>query len=109
MIRKCARENNLKGAMSIFNSLKEAGVELNSSIYNTVLDACVKCRIGKAELLAKKLQQLQDKYRVVIKAAILATVSSKLMAMPGTWVESGAAGRRCGAGSSSQRASRSAA
>jgi len=48
MIRKCAAENNLKGSMSIFNSLKEGGVELNSIIYNTVLDACVKCRDLKA-------------------------------------------------------------
>jgi len=43
MIRKCAAENNLKGSMSIFDSLKEGGVELNSIIYNTILDACVKC------------------------------------------------------------------
>jgi len=43
MIRKCAQEKNLVGAMSIFNSLKVAGAELNSIVYNTVLDACVKC------------------------------------------------------------------
>merc|ERR1719409_1771 len=48
MIRKCASENNLPGAMSIFNSLKAGGVEMNSIIYNTVLDACVKCRDLKA-------------------------------------------------------------
>jgi len=48
MIRKCASENNLKGAMSIFTSLKEGGVEMNSIIYNTVLDACVKCKELKA-------------------------------------------------------------
>jgi len=43
MIRKCAAEKNLNGAMSIFNALKNGGVELNSIVYNTVLDACVKC------------------------------------------------------------------
>merc|ERR1719160_1534252 len=48
MIRKCGLENNLKGAMEIFNSLKNGGVELNSIIYNTVLDACVKCQDLKA-------------------------------------------------------------
>jgi len=48
MIRKCASENNLEGAMCIFNSLKEGGVELNSIVYNTVLDACVKCHNLKA-------------------------------------------------------------
>jgi pentatricopeptide repeat protein len=48
MIRKCAGSNDLKGVMSIFNSLKESGVELNAIVYNTVLDACVKCRDVKA-------------------------------------------------------------
>jgi pentatricopeptide repeat protein len=43
MIRRCAVEKNLSGAVSIFNSLKDAGAEMNSIVYNTVLDACVKC------------------------------------------------------------------
>jgi len=48
MIRKAGSENNLKSAMSIFESLKATGVEMNAIIYNTVLDACVKCRDLKA-------------------------------------------------------------
>lgn len=44
MIRNCAAEGNLQGAMSVFESLKKSGVDLNSVIYNTVLDACVECR-----------------------------------------------------------------
>eukprot|EP00747_Dinoflagellata_sp_TGD_P161883 gnl/TRDRNA2_/TRDRNA2_178876_c0_seq1.p1 gnl/TRDRNA2_/TRDRNA2_178876_c0~~gnl/TRDRNA2_/TRDRNA2_178876_c0_seq1.p1 ORF type:complete len:1098 (-),score=255.53 gnl/TRDRNA2_/TRDRNA2_178876_c0_seq1:57-3350(-) len=44
MIRNCAAENNLQGAMRVFESLKSSGVELNSIVYNTVLDACVECR-----------------------------------------------------------------
>jgi len=48
MIRNCASEGNLKGAMTVFNSLKASGVEMNSIIYNTVLDACVQCRDLKA-------------------------------------------------------------
>jgi len=48
MIRKCASENNLKGAMSIFDTLKESGVEMNGVVFNSVLDACVKCRDLKA-------------------------------------------------------------
>jgi len=44
MIRNCAAENNLKGAVSVFESLERSGVDLNSVIYNTVLDACVECR-----------------------------------------------------------------
>jgi len=44
MIRSCAAENNLKGAVSVFESLERSGVDMNSVIYNTVLDACVECR-----------------------------------------------------------------
>mmetsp|Transcript_43450 Transcript_43450/g.97868 ORF Transcript_43450/g.97868 Transcript_43450/m.97868 type:complete len:1003 (-) Transcript_43450:52-3060(-) len=44
MIRKCATEGNLRGAMSAFDNLKQSGMELNSIVYNTVLDACVECR-----------------------------------------------------------------
>merc|ERR1719271_255042 len=48
MIRNCASENNLKGAMGVFDSLEQSGVDLNSIIFNTVLDACVECRDLKA-------------------------------------------------------------
>jgi len=44
MIRNCAAENNLQGAIAVFDSLERSGVDLNSVIYNTVLDACVECR-----------------------------------------------------------------
>jgi len=44
MIRKCAAEHDLKGAVSVFQSLEQSGVDLNPVIYNTVLDACVECR-----------------------------------------------------------------
>jgi len=43
MIRKYASEKNLKGAENIFQSLKESGVEINSVVYNTMIDACVTC------------------------------------------------------------------
>merc|ERR1719181_188369 len=43
MIRNCASQNNLEGAMGVFKSLEQSGVDLNSVIYNTVLDACVEC------------------------------------------------------------------
>jgi len=48
MIRNCAAENNLKGAVSVFESLEKSGVDMNCVIYNTVLDACVECRDLKA-------------------------------------------------------------
>jgi pentatricopeptide repeat protein len=48
MIRNCAAENNLQGAIAVFDSLERSGVDLNSVIYNTVLDACVECKDLKA-------------------------------------------------------------
>jgi len=48
MIRSCAAEGNLQGAIDVFESLKQSGVDLNSIVYNTVLDACVQCNDLKA-------------------------------------------------------------
>jgi pentatricopeptide repeat protein len=44
MIQNCASEKNLSGAVDIFQSLKRSGVDLNSIVYNTLLDACVQCK-----------------------------------------------------------------
>lgn len=43
MIRNCAAAGNLEGAKSVFEALKKGGAEINSVVYNTVLDACVEC------------------------------------------------------------------
>jgi len=48
MIRNFAAEKNLQGAVSVFDSLERSGVDMNSIIYNTVLDACVECHDLKA-------------------------------------------------------------
>jgi len=48
MIRNCSSDGNLQSAKDVFESLKNSGVELNSIIYNTVLDACVNCQDLKA-------------------------------------------------------------
>merc|ERR1719316_1000153 len=48
MIRNFAAERNLQGAKSVFESLQRGGVEMNSVIYNTMLDACVECRDMKS-------------------------------------------------------------
>jgi len=76
MIRKCGSEGNLKGAMEVFKSLKDGGVELNSIIYNTVLDACVKCKdLAKAEDWMKQTQDAGFvdvvSYNVLIKAQLM--------------------------------------
>merc|ERR1719272_370825 len=44
MIRNCAAEKNLAGAKAVFESAKQSDAEMNSVIYNTVLDACVACQ-----------------------------------------------------------------
>merc|ERR1719375_1519878 len=48
MIRNCAAEKNLAGAKAVFESAKQSEVEMNSVIYNTVLDTCVACQDIKA-------------------------------------------------------------
>jgi len=58
MIRNCAAEKNLKGAMSVFESLQSSGVELNNVVYNTVLDACVECcALDQATAWMKKMKE----------------------------------------------------
>jgi len=44
MIRKCAAEKNLAGAKAVFEAAKTGGAELNSFVYNALLDACVECQ-----------------------------------------------------------------
>merc|ERR1719281_180162 len=44
MIRNHAAEGDLQGAKRVFESLLSSGVDMNSVIYNTVLDAAVECR-----------------------------------------------------------------
>merc|ERR1719443_2567380 len=48
MIRNCASEKNLAGAKAVFESAKQSRAEMNSVVYNTVLDACVACQDIKA-------------------------------------------------------------
>eukprot|EP00933_Yihiella_yeosuensis_P072709 TRINITY_DN811_c0_g1_i1.p1 TRINITY_DN811_c0_g1~~TRINITY_DN811_c0_g1_i1.p1 ORF type:complete len:1117 (-),score=302.97 TRINITY_DN811_c0_g1_i1:180-3530(-) len=47
MIRNCAAAGDLPGVMKVFETLKKSGGELNSVVYNTVLDACVECQAVK--------------------------------------------------------------
>mmetsp|Transcript_11792 Transcript_11792/g.31144 ORF Transcript_11792/g.31144 Transcript_11792/m.31144 type:complete len:1117 (+) Transcript_11792:119-3469(+) len=73
MIRNCVASNNLAGAMSVFDTLQKSGTELNSVVYNTVLDACVECRdLSAAEAWMKVIKEagLTDvvTYNTLIKA-----------------------------------------
>jgi pentatricopeptide repeat protein len=76
MIQNCASENNLPGAFEVFESLKRSGVDLNSVVYNTVLEACVQCHnYAKAEMWmeATKAAGMADvvSYNTLIKAHLL--------------------------------------
>merc|ERR1719380_131390 len=42
-IRSCGREKDLQEAVRVFNIVKQSGVQMNSMIYNCLLDACVQC------------------------------------------------------------------
>merc|ERR1719265_2683099 len=58
MIKACGKENNLKGAVSVFNKLKDGGVHMNSLIYNCLLDACVQC--GDMDSAFKYFDQMKE-------------------------------------------------
>jgi len=73
MIRNCAASHDLAGAMNVFQGLRRSGVELNSVVYNTVLDACVEChdlKAAEAWIGQMKLAGTADvvSYNTVIKA-----------------------------------------
>eukprot|EP00427_Karlodinium_veneficum_P056242 CAMPEP_0169413388 /NCGR_PEP_ID=MMETSP1017-20121227/61326_1 /TAXON_ID=342587 /ORGANISM="Karlodinium micrum, Strain CCMP2283" /LENGTH=228 /DNA_ID=CAMNT_0009520793 /DNA_START=62 /DNA_END=746 /DNA_ORIENTATION=- len=58
MIQGCAAEKNLQGAFDIFASLERSGVDMNSVVYNSVLEACVQCRdFAAAEDWMKKSKE----------------------------------------------------
>jgi len=58
MIKACGKENNLQGAVSVFNKLKQGGVHMNSMIYNCLLDACVHC--GDMDSAFKYFEQMKE-------------------------------------------------
>lgn len=73
MIRNCGAAGNLSGAKTLFQSLQSSGVEPNSIVYNTVLDACVECRnLKEAEewMILTKQKGFADvvTYNTMIKA-----------------------------------------
>lgn len=73
MIRSCASSGNLAGAREVFETLRKSGVEMNSVIYNTVLDACVECRdlrAAEAWMEETKKEGFADvvSYNTLIKA-----------------------------------------
>lgn len=75
MIRKYASEGNLKGALEIFASLQRNMTDMNSIIYNSVIDACVECRdIEAAEYWMQQTRKAgmvdAASYNTLIKAQL---------------------------------------
>merc|ERR1740133_592073 len=73
MIRNCAAQKDLKGAVNAFENLQGSGVDLNPIIYNTVLDACVQCHdLSSAEAWVEKSKKagMADvvSFNILIKA-----------------------------------------
>lgn len=86
MIRNQAAEGNLDGAMEVFTSLKASGAELNSVVYNTVLDACVECsQMRKAQSWMEQMKKdgMADvvSYNTLIKAHLQAGNMEKARAL----------------------------
>jgi len=57
MIRACGRDSNLAGAMEVFEQLQASGVEMNSLMYNCLLDACVQC--GDLDTALKHFEEMK--------------------------------------------------
>jgi len=86
MIRNCAAEKNLQGAMRVFDSLHQSGVEMNTVIYNTVLDACVECHdLPAAESWMAQMKEVSMvdvvSFNTLIKAHLLGQNFSKARAV----------------------------
>merc|ERR1719484_296873 len=59
LIRSCAVEKNLQGAVSAFQGLERSGIEMNCIMYNTVLDACVECKdLKEAEAWMERMNSV---------------------------------------------------
>merc|ERR1719379_2597313 len=43
IIKTCGADRNIQGAKRAFDSLKRSGVQMNSLIFNCLIDACVQC------------------------------------------------------------------
>merc|ERR1719161_1236655 len=72
-IRSCGQEKDLQEAVRVFNNLKQNGVQMNSMIYNCLIDACVQCGDVRAALgYFEQMKQLNlvdtVSYNTMVKA-----------------------------------------
>mmetsp|Transcript_57591 Transcript_57591/g.159324 ORF Transcript_57591/g.159324 Transcript_57591/m.159324 type:complete len:1151 (+) Transcript_57591:120-3572(+) len=94
LIRNFAAANDLEGAKGVFQSLVDSGAELNSVVYNTVLEACVECRdLAAAEAWMGRMKEagFTDivSYNTLIKAYLHAGNFQKARALISKMQEGG--------------------
>jgi pentatricopeptide repeat protein len=58
MIRACARERNLAGALDVFKKLEASGTQMSTLMYNCFLDACVQC--GSLEIALTHFEKMKE-------------------------------------------------
>merc|ERR1719238_2434227 len=58
MMRARSKENDLEGAMQVFQKLQSSGVQLTALVYNALLDSCVQC--GKVNIALQHFQEMKD-------------------------------------------------
>mmetsp|Transcript_77413 Transcript_77413/g.227011 ORF Transcript_77413/g.227011 Transcript_77413/m.227011 type:complete len:1146 (+) Transcript_77413:139-3576(+) len=94
LVKNFAAAGDLEGAKTVFRTLEESGTELNSVVYNTVLEACVECRdLAAAEAWMKQTKEagMADvvSYNTLIKAHLHMGSFSKARALIVQMRESG--------------------
>merc|ERR1719443_341550 len=58
MMRARSRENDLEGAMQVFQKLQSSGVQLTALAYNALLDSCVQC--GKVNIALQHFNEMKE-------------------------------------------------
>lgn len=82
LMKKCAWERNIGGAMRSFRSIKQSGACLSSLMFNTVLQACVNCgNIQAAEDWMDEIKEAgmvdECSFNILIKALVTACTLEK--------------------------------
>merc|ERR1719311_1093042 len=58
MMRARSKENDLEGAMQVFQKLQSSGVQLTALVYNALLDSCVQC--GKVNIALQHFNEMKE-------------------------------------------------
>jgi len=58
MMRARSKEQDLEGAMQVFQKLQSSGVQLTALVYNALLDSCVQC--GKVNIALQHFNEMKE-------------------------------------------------